>query len=265
MAVVLVGLVGWPLMYSTISTEGSDSFDALSRSYSYVYQAPRHYVWYSFVALVYGAVLVFFVGFVGSLLVYMGKWGVSQAPFLQSQNIKNDREPTYLFVYSPTSLDWRGLMLSKSQFSVRKEEVKPSGVRTETYALTKEYMDSMKWYNEAGAILVSIWLYLVFLLVVGFGYSYFWTAATVIYLLMRQKVDDTELDEIHLEETDEPFVPPPATTATKAAPGPVGLSMVDPPALRPTPPAAPATSGASSGLGDNPPPPPTDGPSSGGA
>ena len=27
MAVVLVGLVGWPLMYSTISAEGSDSFD----------------------------------------------------------------------------------------------------------------------------------------------------------------------------------------------------------------------------------------------
>ena len=39
-AIVLVGLVGWPLMIATISTEGTDSFDALSRSYSYVYQAP---------------------------------------------------------------------------------------------------------------------------------------------------------------------------------------------------------------------------------
>src|SRR5207302_1512054 len=27
MALALVGLVGWPLMYATISTEGSDSFD----------------------------------------------------------------------------------------------------------------------------------------------------------------------------------------------------------------------------------------------
>src|SRR5205085_4748117 len=52
MAVVLVGLVGWPLMNPTISAEGSDSFDALSRSYSYVYQAPWHYLWYSSVALV---------------------------------------------------------------------------------------------------------------------------------------------------------------------------------------------------------------------
>src|SRR5205807_985426 len=47
MAVVLVGLIGWPLMYSTISTEGSDSFDAISRSYSYVFQAAWSYLWYA--------------------------------------------------------------------------------------------------------------------------------------------------------------------------------------------------------------------------
>src|SRR5262249_26413575 len=74
MAVVLVGLVGWPLMYTTISAEGSDSFDAISRSYSYVYQAPWQYLWYALVALVYGAVVVFFIGLMGSLTVYMTKW-----------------------------------------------------------------------------------------------------------------------------------------------------------------------------------------------
>src|SRR5207253_8447687 len=74
MAVILVGLVGWPMMYTTISAEGSDSFDALSRSYSYVYQCPWHYLWYSLVAIAYGAVLVFFVGFMGSLMVYLGQW-----------------------------------------------------------------------------------------------------------------------------------------------------------------------------------------------
>src|SRR5262249_22187649 len=57
MAVVLVGLIGYPLMYTTISAEGSDSFDAISRSYSYVYQAPWQYLWYTFVGLVYGGVL----------------------------------------------------------------------------------------------------------------------------------------------------------------------------------------------------------------
>src|SRR5439155_23323231 len=88
MALVLVGLIGWPLMYATISAEGSDSFDALSRSYSYVFQAVWRYLWYCGVALIYGAILIFFVGFMGSLMVYMGKWGVSQTPFLYSENPK---------------------------------------------------------------------------------------------------------------------------------------------------------------------------------
>src|SRR5262249_39790436 len=58
MAVILVGLTGWPMMYATISTEGSDSFDALSRSYSYVLTNPWHYIWYALVALTYGAIVV---------------------------------------------------------------------------------------------------------------------------------------------------------------------------------------------------------------
>ena len=60
-AVLLIGLVGYPLMYATVSAEGSDTFDALSRSYNYVFQSPWNYIWYSLVAILYGAVLVFFV------------------------------------------------------------------------------------------------------------------------------------------------------------------------------------------------------------
>ena len=110
MAVVLVGLVGWPLMYTTISAEGSDSFDAISRSYSYVYQAPWHYLWYTAVALVYGAVLVFFVGLMGSLMVYLSKWGVAQAPAFSQE-----RDPQYLFMWAPTSFGWRDLLLYKAR------------------------------------------------------------------------------------------------------------------------------------------------------
>src|SRR5439155_13194154 len=79
-AILLIGLVGYPLMYATISAEGSDTFDALSRSYNYVLQSPWNYIWYSLVAVVYGAVLVFFVGFMGSLVVYLTKWSLSQTP-----------------------------------------------------------------------------------------------------------------------------------------------------------------------------------------
>jgi hypothetical protein len=41
MAVALIGLVGWPLMYSTVSAEGTDSWEAVSRSYPGLRGAPR--------------------------------------------------------------------------------------------------------------------------------------------------------------------------------------------------------------------------------
>jgi hypothetical protein len=232
MAVVLVGLVGWPLMYSTISTEGSDSFDAISRSYSYVYQAPWHYLWYAAVALAYGAVLVFFVGLMGSLMVYLSKWGISLAPGPQS------RQPTYLFVYAPTSFGWRDLLLQGNQGIETLPMANPNGTIDLGHAPTAKYWNEMSWNNHLGAILVAAWLYLLFLMIVGFGYSYFWSASTIIYLLMRRQVDDTELDEIHLEEEDleEPYSAPPATAPTGKAPAQTGpaVTMVEPPTLRPS-------------------------------
>lgn len=245
MAVILVGLVGWPMMYATISAEGSDSFDALSRSYSYVYQNPWHYVWYCLVSIVYGAALIFFVGFMGSFLVYLGKWAVSRTPWIDA----TDRNPSYLFVYAPTSFGWRELLLQGATVETRDAEghvtgaknvVGPDGIDPDAY---NQYVNNLPWYKRWGAFLVSrIWTYLVFLLVIGFGYSYFWSAGTIIYLLMRRKVDDTEMDEVYLEEEEpEDFYQPPtsAGAAAKADAGQTSLTMVEPPALKTPPPAAP--------------------------
>jgi hypothetical protein len=220
MAIILVGLVGWPMMYATISAEGSDSFDALSRSYSYVLSNPWQYIWYSLVALAYGAVVVFFVGFMGSLMVYLGKWGVSQADFIRS-----DRDPAYLCIYAPTSFGWRDLLLAGGN-----EAVTATGAPV--------HPDDWKWYNYAGAVMVAFWLYVAFLMVVGFGYSYFWSASTIIYLLMRRKVDDTEMDEVYVEEDEaEPSYNMPITTSPTAPPpgdsGTTPLTMVEaPPAAK---------------------------------
>lgn len=86
-AIMLVGLaVGWPLMHAAISTEGSDSFDALSRSYSYVYQRPLHYLLYAVSAAILGAfgliVVEVFVAAVQSLAAWGTSWG-SGAELLQ--------------------------------------------------------------------------------------------------------------------------------------------------------------------------------------
>ena len=55
MAILTIGLAaGWPLMAPTVSTEGTDTFDALSRSYAYVYQRPLAYLLYAVAATIIG-------------------------------------------------------------------------------------------------------------------------------------------------------------------------------------------------------------------
>jgi hypothetical protein len=270
-AIVLVGLVGWPLMIATISTEGTDSFDALSRSYSYVYQAPWQYLWYSFLAVVYGAVLVFFVGFMASLMVFLGKWGVSSAVGLSNPDPKYDREPSYLFNHAPTSFGWRDLLISSNARFVEEktEEVSYDGRKKVKYLDFKpEYKNEISNMNSVGAFLVSCWLYPLFLLVVGFGYSYFWSASTIIYFLMRHRVDDTEMEEVHLEdeELEDPFQkqpppPAPAPAAPAAKPGTLSLNVVD----APPPPPAPTsyTADVQSPPANSAPAPPPDNPPAG--
>jgi hypothetical protein len=234
-AVLLVGLVGYPLMYATVSAEGSDTFDALSRSYNYVFQSPWNYIWYSLVAILYGAVLVFFVVFMGSFVVYLTKWSVSQTPMTEttfpSRRIDN------WFVGAPTSFEWHRLLASNA---------------------VADSITGLAWYNQISAFMVSLWVRIIFLLMIGFAYSYFFSAFTMVYLLMRRKVDDTELDEVYLEEDEpeEPLLPPspvaPSGQTTTGQP----LQMVEAPALR-TPPATPPTVAVSDGNAAAPPPAPT--------
>jgi hypothetical protein len=268
-AVTLVGLVvGWPLMSPTISAEGTDSWEAVSRSFSYVFQKPFHYLWYALVAACYGAILIFFIGFMGSFTVYMAKWAVSQTPF--SGPDYTNREPTYLMVYAPTSFGWRDLLLQGAK--VDGQSVVQNGhVNDEVLALYKKGGKDEKWHwwNTVGAGLMAVWLGLIFLLVIGFGYSFFWTAITIIYMLMRKAADGAELDEVYLEEDETEGVfggpAPPATTPPPSKPT-QPLTMVEPPALRPSPVATPAPApqvpvqtGATESKTESPPTPPSDG------
>ncbi len=269
MAVALVFLVSWPLMAATISAEGSDSWEAVSRAYGYVINRPWQCIWYSVVAITYGAVIVFFIGFMASLSVYLAKWGVSQTPLIQSTG----REPSFLFIYTPTSFGWRELLLEGTQVRApedAKDDLKkfngaevvasrsthpvaPGGVggisrynriNPDAY---NAYVRTLNWWNKLGAVLVGFWLGLVFLGVLGFGYAYFWVASTIIYLLLRQSMDAAEMDEVYFEEDEyDNFRMPSPAPAPASAPSPApaakpgqSLPVVEAPLPRP---AAPPTS-----------------------
>ncbi len=84
MALLLAGLLfGWPLMWANISVEGVDSFDAVGRAYSYVFQRPLQYLFYALVATVLGALGWLFVwNFVAAIVgVTYGAaaWGAGTA------------------------------------------------------------------------------------------------------------------------------------------------------------------------------------------
>jgi hypothetical protein len=72
---MFIGLVvGWPLLFPAVSAEGSDSFDAISRAYSYIYTKPWRYLWYELVGKAYGiACAAFIILFTAGVLVSADK------------------------------------------------------------------------------------------------------------------------------------------------------------------------------------------------
>jgi hypothetical protein len=174
MVLLLLGLLfGWPLMWATISAEGTDSFDALSRSYAYTFQRPLHYLFYAFVAG--------FIGWLGWLLVQNFAAGVV----------------------------WMGYWAAG--WGCRSDQINAllgsGGGRSVAF--------------------IHFWAGCVKLLAVGYLFSYFWTAATAIYLLLRRDVDATEMDEVFLDaDLSEQSVGLPAITTDQAG-APVAVDDPD--------------------------------------
>ncbi len=78
MALILAGLAaGWPLMIATVSTEGEDAFDALSRSYAYVFQRPARYAAFVLWAWLVGVIGLLVVSAFGRAVPHLAEWGLA--------------------------------------------------------------------------------------------------------------------------------------------------------------------------------------------
>jgi hypothetical protein len=77
-AILAIGLaLGWPLMVSTVATERTDAFDAISRGYAYVYQRPLHALFYVLVAGLLGLLVQTAVTFVVGASLDATHWAFS--------------------------------------------------------------------------------------------------------------------------------------------------------------------------------------------
>jgi hypothetical protein len=205
MTLVLLGTAGgFNLMYPTIAVEGSDSFDAISRSFSYVYARPWRLLFYSVVALVYGAATYLFVHmFIWLTLVLTHKF-VGMGIFLTANN-RADLFQTM----------WAG----------------PLDVGRLSYS--PDYA-ALGVGAKIGAFLLYCWVMLLVSFLGAFAISLYFSTNTIVYYLMRNEVDSTEMDDVFLEQSEEELEPTlvsaTVTVTTEGSP----VTPADPPPSAPS-------------------------------
>ncbi|KPK75810.1 MAG: hypothetical protein AMJ79_09640 [Phycisphaerae bacterium SM23_30] len=193
-ALLAVGLTGgFYLMHPTIAVEGSDSFDAISRSFSYIFARPWRTGFYLVVAAVYGAICYLFVRFFVFLLLF-----TTHLP-ARIMNIDGS-----FMVGSRGKLDalWAAPTFNHLRmgfYDIQWQSLHPT--------------------EMIGAFCIWIWVTIAAAAVLGFVISYFFSANTIIYYLLRKHVDATDLEDVYLEKDTEDLLrpPTPAEEETPAA------------------------------------------------
>jgi hypothetical protein len=171
-------------MAPAVAYDDSDSFEALCRSFSYVYARPWRMGLYTVVAVIYGAICYVFVRFFAFLLLWV-TYRFLQAGFWEHNEKLRAlwSGPTFGNFFGPAVLT----------------------------------LTPGTWSMWLGALLVRIWILAVIGLVVSFLISFYFSANTIIYALMRHRVDQTPLDEVYVPSDEPATVPAPPATAHQPA------------------------------------------------
>ena len=189
-AFLLVGLgAGGSLMYPTIAVESSDSFDAIGRSYSYVYGRPWRAAFYGLVAAFYGVICYMFVRFCAFLTLAATHWFVGGGVIGGGQTVSPLADKLDVLWPAPT---FDTLMAAAPR-------------------------EAMSGAEPIGAWLIWFWTMLVAVTVLAFLLSFCASAKTVIYFLLRRRIDATDLDDVYVDEPQEDFGPESAEEPAPAA------------------------------------------------
>jgi hypothetical protein len=193
MSLVMIGAVsGFMLMFPTVAVEGSDSFDALSRSFSYVYSKPWRTGFYVLVSGFYGAICYSFVRLFAHVML----------------------NATHLAAGLGMNIDGSG---------------KDSSIgKLDAIWQNTSFLEPGRFWGVIGAHplndsekiaagLIGLWTYLVVGLVAAFAVSYFFSASTIIYYLLRREVDATDIEDVYLEEYEEDSLAPAVEAKAPAA------------------------------------------------
>ena len=170
-AVLLLGLMfGWPLMVASVGCESQNSFDAMTRSYAYTFQRPLNYLFYALVSILFGGLCWMVVSALADGVVGLTYWTTSWGA-----NVAAADRMDLIAAGPPLTPDDESATSSLS----------------------------------IGRSAIGFWNGVIRSLAAGFLYGLFWCLASAVYLLLRKDVDETEMDEILIDEEQRSYQLPP--------------------------------------------------------
>ena len=158
------------LQWPTIAAEGSDSFDAISRSISYISSRPWKYLFATIFSLVYGCATFILVKFVAFFALRITHEAIS--------------------VFSWSGGDTTEKISRLWQIP--------------TLGMPWPEMGLKQLHSEAtAAYLFLFWVWIVLGVMIAFLASFLLCSQTVIYFMVRTSVDSMDMEEVYMEESEE--------------------------------------------------------------
>jgi hypothetical protein len=173
-AILLIFMLStYPLFYPALVMEGTDSFDAVSRCFGYLVARPWHWLFYSVLSLVYGAVGYVFLGAV-----------------------------IYLTLSVTHACIDMGVMTQMADETSRWHALMPQP-RLGQLLYTFDWNGGLGFTGKVTAGMIWVWSFFLTSIIGAYTVSFFYCSNTVIYQLLRQSSEQTRMDEIVAEATDE--------------------------------------------------------------
>lgn len=161
-------------MYGAIAYENTDTFDAVSRTYNYVFARPWRLGFYTVIAAFYGGICYLFARLFGYVMLVMSRW------FLQ------------LSVWTHGG---------KGQQFGKLDVIWP---RPEYFNYWGIGIDLSKRVTEsASSAIVYLEILIISGIVIAFAMSFYFSAGTIIYCLLRNKADNIPLDRLYMATESE--------------------------------------------------------------
>ncbi len=181
-AIVLIGMIGGAsLMPPAIAYEDSDGFDAVVRSFL-IFSEPWRMGFYTILAVLYGAICYVFVRLFGFLLLW------TTYRFLEMGFVKQNATLHTIWP-EPTFASFLG----------------PGAAMPDTWSL---------WL---AALLIRLWVLVIIGVTAAFVISFYFSASTIIYALLRRRADGIALEEIATSSDEVDVGPPLSETGSEAA------------------------------------------------